>query len=92
MCCMYILFTSFLSKIAHAIQVFSYFAEASASLLSEDDEMLNRRTRNLQDITAAELGLPTVLNKGVGEAAALASKINLRTTPMEKVCVMCLDY
>ena len=69
--------------------VFSYFSEASASLLSADDESLNRRTRNLQDVTAVELGLPVVLNRGVTEAAVLASEINKKTTPMEKV--VCLD-
>ena len=69
--------------------VFSYFAEASASLLSADDETLNRRTRNLQDVAAVELGLPIELNRGIKEAAVLASEINKKTTPMEKVG--CLD-
>jgi ankyrin repeat protein len=68
--------------------IFNYFAESSASLLSEADETLNRRTRNLQDVTAKELGLPPV-DAAIPAAAEVVCKINSWTTPLEKI--LCLD-
>ena len=73
---------------AISMELSDVLARIDHRALAVEDETLNKRTRNLQDLTVEDIGLPGALQHGLPVAQGEIARLNIVTTPLEKL--LCL--